>query len=63
METTLQKEILALLNNDYMTCDDIAFELNRHRMHIGNSVKSLVKRGKLRPWYNYPDNPKYINCL
>jgi len=63
METNLQKQILDLLKDEYMTCAEIAFKLNKHQMHIGKSVKSLVNSGKLRPWYNYPDNPKYINCL
>lgn len=63
MNTPLQIEILTLVKDEYMTCDDIAFELKRHRMHIGNSVKALVKKGELRAWYNYPDNPKYISII
>lgn len=60
--TELQKEIVELLNNDdsHYTCGDIAFYLKRNKMHIGNSVKSLVEKGTLD--YYSPDdesNTKY----
>jgi predicted transcriptional regulator len=47
--TDLQTQIIELLkkDNDFMSCDDIAWELKKHKMHIGNSVKGLVKKGIL----------------
>lgn len=42
----LQNRIIELLSKDlsHFTCDDIAWELKIHKMHVGNSIKSLVKK-------------------
>lgn len=63
--TELQNKIIELLIKDggYMTCDDIAWELKKHKMHIGSSVKSLVKKKILDSWYSETNNPKYCYCL
>lgn len=67
--TDLQKEIVELLTKNkgtlelekVLTCDEIAFELKRNKMHIGNSVKSLVKKGILRKYKSCEEsNPKYF---
>jgi predicted transcriptional regulator len=44
--TDLQTQIIELLkkDNDFMSCDDIAWKLKKHKMHIGNSVKVLVEK-------------------
>ena len=59
--STLQIQIIELLkkDNDFMTCDDIAWELKKHKIHIGNSVKALVKRGILDSYRSQWD--KYGN--
>lgn len=61
--TDIQKKILKAIKEDYMTCDDIAFITKKHRIHIGKSMKSLLNKGYVRAWYDYPNNPKYINIL
>jgi predicted transcriptional regulator len=59
--TPLQIQIIELLkkDNDFMTCDDIAWELKKHKMHIGNSVKALVKLKILDSYRSQGD--KYSN--
>jgi predicted transcriptional regulator len=62
--TELQKQIVNILNTkdfEHLTCDDIAWKLKKHKMHIGRSVKSLVEKGILegyRPYYG--GNIKYF---
>lgn len=61
--TELQKQIIVILATDYthLTCDDIAWELKKHKMNIGNSVKSLVKKGMLESYIpSIGGNPKYF---
>ena len=64
--TELQKRIIEILTKDldHFTCDEIAFKLKVHKMHIGNSIKSLVKKGIVEgysPWNG--GNKKYFYCL
>lgn len=61
MKTTpLQDRILTVIDSDYMSCGDIASRLRAYQMHIGNSVKSLVRKNLVLAWYNHPEAPKYI---
>ncbi|MCK9445950.1 hypothetical protein M0Q50_03560 [bacterium] len=64
--TTLQKQIVDLLSDTsrdsmFMTCDDIAWELKKHKMHIGKSIKKLVDNGILEKYYTDYSNPKIYN--
>lgn len=63
--TTLQKQIVDLLSDPsrdmFMTCDDIAWELKKHRMHIGKSIKKLVDNGILKTYYPQHSNPMIYN--
>lgn len=64
--TELQKRIIELLTKDldHFTCDEIAWELKVHKMHVGNSIKYLVKKGIVEgyvPWSG--GNQKYFYCL
>lgn len=64
--TELQKQIIELLSKDldHFSCDDIAWKLKKHKMHIGNSVKSLVKKGILESYTPFSGGyPKYFYCL
>lgn len=64
--TELQKLIIELLtkDDDHFTCDDIAWKLKKHKMHIGNSIKSLVKKGIVEGYKPCEEsNPKYFYCL
>lgn len=45
----------------FMTCDDIAWELKKHKMHIGKSIKKLVDNGILEKYYTDYSNPKIYN--
>lgn len=61
MKTTeFQNRILKVIENEYKTCADIAFEIKERQIHVGNSVKALLNKKIIEVWYDYPDNPKYI---
>lgn len=55
METTeLQKQIIDVLKDyEHLTCDEIAWRLQKHKIHIGNSVKALVKKNLLNYYRPY----------
>ena len=61
--TELQLKILDVLGDELMTCDDIAWKLNSHKMHVGNSVKSLLLRNIVGVYHTDYSNPKYYNKI
>lgn len=58
--TKFQNIILRAIKNEYKSCSDIAFEIKKNKIHVGNSVKALLDKKIIDVWYNYPENPKYI---
>ena len=59
--TDFQNKVLNCIEQDYKTCDDIAFEIGSYKMIVGNSVKSLVNKGLVQIWYDSETNiAKYI---
>lgn len=63
--TKLQTSIIELLSKkevEHLTASEIAWELKTNQMHIGNSIKSLVKKGLVHGYtpYSHGGNPKYF---
>lgn len=42
--TDLQLKILSCIKEDFKSCSDIAWELKKHHLHIGKSIKSLLDK-------------------
>lgn len=58
--TPLQKSIISLLSDhEFKTASDIAWELKKNQMHIGTSLKSLMKKGIVNDYHSDYSNVKY----
>jgi len=57
--TDYQIKILDTIKDESKTCDDIAWEINSHKMHVGRSMKTLIGRNVVGVYHADWSNPRY----
>jgi len=58
--TALQEKIIKTLLEQPMSCSDIAWKLKMNQIHIGVSIKSLIKMDLVSGQYKNGQNPVYF---
>jgi len=58
--TPLQEKIINILIDQPMSCSDVAWKLKMNKIHVGLSIKSLLKQDFVYGYYKSNQNPIYF---
>lgn len=57
--TDYQTKVLKSISDESKTCDDIAWDIKSHKMHVGRAMKTLIREKLVEVYHTDYSNPRY----